>query len=246
MVCSSSISNFREKLKKRTELKEYKFPKDIFKPAIFFGLYHIFDYLKFAIHLGDKRVFWCGADITYLEENFLLRGNFFWRFLFFHIRAKHFCENEVERLKLMEMGINSDVTPMIFDDPSKYQISYKPSDTPKVFATYHKGREEEYGVFQHPQVDWFCDLSEEEFNEKIKSYQGCLRINKFDGFAESLAKSVLMGQYQFSVYIPYEYMESSMLFREWLDNLVNKDPNYEAEKYWRKILEANLNKVLYE
>lgn len=232
--CSSSIENWKEKLKARTKLPEWNM-FHLYDDVIFFGLYHIGDYMKYYLHQGRKTVFWCGSDILALTRPHAD--------MIASIRARHFCENEVEQDALLRWGIVSTIAPMIFDDPSKYQITYQHSTTPRVFATYHKGSEKEYGYFEHPQLDWFHDLSEEEFNEKIKNYQGCIRPSVFDGFAESLAKSVLMGQYQLTT-IPYPGMDSKMDFKKWLKKLSYKrKPNPLAEE-WRNRLEESLKLIL--
>jgi len=226
---SSSIANFHEKLDKRLKLNR-KF--SLFAPTIFIGMYHWVDYIRFIFHLGEKKIFWCGSDILALEKTWVKK-------LILGQNKQNFVENWVEFKKLDSFGSKHvNTIPMIFDDPDKYPICYKPSPTPRVFATYHKGREKEYGYFEHPQVDWFCDLSEDEFNEKIKEYQGCIRLNRFDGFAESLAKSVLMGQYQYSAYIGYPGMESRILFDQWLEKLANQPVNPLAI-YWRRTLEES-------
>jgi len=224
---SKSIANFKDKLEKRLELHD-RFT--FFGNTIFIGLYHQVDYLRFIVNRGEKKVFWCGSDILALREHTL------WRFVIKHIQAKYYCENDLERLTLEDLGITAEITPMIFDDPDKYQVCYKHSDNPRVFATYHKGREEEYAVYLYPQVHWFCDLSEEEFNEKIKSYQGCIRLNRFDGFAESLAKSLLLGQYQWSE-ISYPYMTTTQSLYQWLSDLKNKKEPNPASQWWREHLE---------
>ncbi len=228
-VYSSSIANWHDKLDKRLGLER---GWRMNEPVIFIGLYHWVDYLKFIFARGEKKVFWCGSDVVSLQDSW-------WRYIVANQDAEHFCENYVESdLLYQTLGIEATVIPMIFDDPSKYQNSYKHSDTPRVFATYHKGREYEYGWFYHPQVDWFCDLTEDEFNEKIKSYQGCVRLNKFDGFAESLAKSVLLGQYQWSE-IPYPDMKTTQTLYQWIEDLKNKTVSNPASEVWRARLEES-------
>lgn len=234
---SSSISNFREKLLKRTKLKEWT-PKDLFRPTIFFGAYHWGDWARILLHRGRKTIFFCGSDILALKKHMVAR------ILIRASRARFICENEVEHKALAHMGIDAEILPMIFDETNSIETSYKHSDSPRAFATYHKWREKDYGYFEHPQLDWFCDLSEKEFNEKIKEYQGCARFNTFDGFAESLARSVLMGQYQYSI-IPYKHMTCTYTFDQWINSLKDKKAaNIEGQLYWKTKLEENLWRVL--
>jgi hypothetical protein len=44
-----------------------------------------------------------------------------------------------------------------------------------------------------------------QFNKETKDMQGALRLTEFDGFAETVAKSILRGQYPVSI-IEYPYM----------------------------------------
>lgn len=97
-----------------------------------------------------------------------------------------------------------------------------------------------------PNVIYHGKVPEDQFNEEIKQYQGCIRLNRFDGFAETLAKSVLMGQYQWSK-IPYPYMacDNDMSLRAWLDSLPHgTEPNYAGASYWREKLQESLEGVM--
>lgn len=230
--CSSSIANFRDKLHKRLGLEVWQWWKNRNDRVIFFGLYHWKDYLRFIWHRGQKKVFWCGSDILALEDRPI------WQSLIRNSTAKHYCENHVEEYHLSSMGIIAFIEPMIFDDPNKFKISYKWSKKPKFFASYHSGREIEYNWHNNPQVDFLEGLSEQQFNEKIKSYQGAVRYNRFDGFAETLAKSVLMGQYPFSqIEYPHIFSMTEKV------NSLPKQPNYEGRKYWLKVFQESLKEL---
>lgn len=231
---SSSISNFKEKLLKRFNCEEYRGLRDINEPTIFIGLYHWRDWFRFLRHRGKKKTLWCGSDILALGKHPI------WSKLIAQSEATHYCENRVERAKLYEYGIESEIRPMIFDDPNQFEINYKWSAQPKYFATYHKGREDEYGYMDHPMVDFLTGYSEKQFNEKIKNYQGAIRFNYFDGFAESLAKSALMGQYPVSR-IEYPYIRKIELGIDYTS--LPKEPNYEGREYWLNTLENNLKVI---
>jgi hypothetical protein len=198
---------------------------------VFFGCYHIGDYLRIFLHIGQKKIFFCGSDILALSPRIapLLRG-------------EHYCENEVEKQELYRNGIRAVILPMIFTE-FESKDCYKQADNPRVFATYHKGRERSYGYFEHPQIDWLCDMPEKEFDKKIRQYQGCARFNHFDGFAESLAKSVLLGQYQWSE-IPYEGMGHTATFEQWLKSLKDKKQSNPRRLIWKDRLEKNLQTLL--
>lgn len=252
---SSSISNWREKISKRYGLQEVYWP--IFGDTIFFGLYHVVDYLRFVSCQGRKKVFWAGSDILALEKTWL------WKRIIPRIKAEHLCENYVEQDKLKEMGIESVAQPIFLSKIP--EISYWPSERVDVYTTMRPGSEVIYGskiieelacafpdfnfhiygvegtitgnIFYHGKV------SEEEFNADIQNYHACLRLNEFDGFGDALAKSVLMGQWPISI-IAYPHIKHASSSLSLVSNL--KDlrtrlvPNYEARNYWLKELSKNI------
>lgn len=233
---SSSIANFHDKLQAYLKLNDWHWWRNRNDRVIFFGLYHWKDYLRFIWHRGPKKTFWCGSDILALEQHPL------WLWFYRKQSGQDYCENEVEYEKLWKLGIFSKISPMLFDDPDKYPISYKWQPYPKYFATYHKGRETEYGYGSYERIDFLEGFSPEKFDEKIKEYQGTIRFNEFDGFSENLAKSVLMGQWPASR-IWYRYIinfsdPKKLLF------FPPKEPNYEASNYWRKTLKENKDEVV--
>jgi hypothetical protein len=237
--CSSSISNFKEKIARWSGLEEWSYSK-LFRPVIFFGLYHWKDYLRFILHRGPKKVFWCGADILHLGQAFF--GPFTKSLLVKWVKAKHYCENEVERRELSWYGIYAEIRPVYFGEIPA--ISFKPTDHPVLFLTYHRGREEEYG-FQYslysPYIDSLIGLDEDGFNELVKHYQGAIRFNRFDGFAETLAKSILMGQYPIS-FIRYPHIAClrDISLEEHIEQLkIKTEPNVEGREYWLEVLEEN-------
>lgn len=244
---------------------------------IFFGLYHWKDYLRFIWHRGPKKVFWCGSDIL----NAIDRYHRLW--LVPKIKAKHYCENEVEQDFLKHhLDIDAEIRPMLFDEPIKYRICYTWVEKPNVYINCHPDREKEYGIdqivelaylfpnitfhvygisqsevwfdnsinemrnlyYQLPNLIYHGHVEERLFNEHIKNFQGCIRLNEFDGFAETLAKSVLLGQYQFSKieYPKMNYNSITGFLEQFKDR---KEPNYEASNYWRKTLKENAHEVAH-
>lgn len=207
-VVSSSVANFEEKIDRKFGYSKWTFAA-LFKPTVFFGMYHPLDYAKFILHRGEKTVFWCGADILNLAKSP-------WQQVLRYVPARHVCENEIERAKLLELGIYASIKPQFFDDFPK-EISFKATRKPHVYLTMHEGREKEYGL------DWILSAAQElpeitfhvygilgedtknvryhgrvenrQFNEEIKEYQASIRLNRFDGFSEITAKSILLGQY---------------------------------------------------
>lgn len=75
-------------------------------------------------------------------------------------------------------------------------------------------------------------ITKEEMNEDIKDMTGALRLTKFDGFSEIIAKSFLWGQYPVSL-IPYPYATHPDAIKE-LKGYT--EPNYEAVKYYKTII----------
>jgi len=205
--------------------------------TIFFGMYHWFDYLRYRMHWGKKAIFWCGADILNIRPS--------WRFP----NTIHYCENTVEYEALRWRGIHADIRPSLFDIPEAI-THFTPTDHPHVYMNAHPGREVEYGVpmvkilaSALPHITFHVygisgdstanliyhgNVAPEAFKREIEGYQAALRLNEFDGFSEILARSALMGQYQYSI-IPYPHMEPiSGLWT--LDQKLT--PNYDGQRYW--------------
>mgnify|MGYP001596468949 CR=1 FL=1 len=132
---SSSVINFREKAERIWKLQRYVSPRDIFKPVVFFGMYHYLDYLHFILHRGRKVIFWCGSDILNLTP--------FWAKRF--KRGKHYCENKIEQDKLFKLEIKAQVSSSFLEDINDFPITYKWQERPQVFLTTHINREYEYG-----------------------------------------------------------------------------------------------------
>ena len=223
-------------------------------------MYNLSDYIRFLIHRGSRRVFWCGSDIQNLT-------------LFWSRRLKnanHFCENEVEQRALRKMGLTAEITPMLFDDPADFPISYESDKNVHVYLTAHLGREREYGIpiveeiaRQLPDVIFHIygifDYSgahnviyhgrvpEEQFNAEIKNYHCALRLNQFDGASEIMVKSVLMGQYPISK-IEYPYISAYKTQRRLIHLLRSlkerKEPNYTARNWWVEQIRKSLQTIL--
>lgn len=233
-------------------------------------MYNYVDLVRFFSHSGPKRIFWCGGDILRLEQNpfrgfvsHLLNG------------YKNYCENSGEQKKLKKLGVTASIAPMIFDDfkseiPTPWVFPVK--NTIHLFTTLHKYREDEYGLKRIYDLAAFAKdihfhiygikgsrklsnvtyhgfVENDQFNEEIKKYHGALRLNEFDGFSESLAKSSLLGQYPVSI-IEYPHVISPAGKKN--KSLVNairriakkKGPNETGRDYWKKTLDESLNRVL--
>ena len=251
---SSSISNFEGKLKRKFGIPKWHWLKSRKKRAVFFGLYNTVDYCRFLWHSGERTVFWCGSDILNLEKREL------WQGVLNIPRATHICENGVEHGALALMGIQSEVRPCLFEPLSDTGIHYSHSETPHVFLTCHKGREEEYGVNtvlnmaplvpevtfhiygiegeDTANVRYHGRVPNERFNEEIKEYQAALRLNEFDGFAETLAKSIILGQWPITkiYYTGMTYVETKEDLVVALRDLKTKYESNPSRSYWLEAL----------
>lgn len=258
---SSSISNWREKIRARYKLKDYIWWKHWNKSVVFFGLYNPVDYFKFFLNRGNKTIVWCGSDV--------LQAGWLFRILQIMPKVKHICESKVEWGVLSLMLQRSDVMrqPLFFGDPNKYPISYKFSNNPQVFMHINKNAGTEsglqtildiadkvpevtfhiYGRVSEPKVlfniVFHGFVPEDQFNEEIKEYQGALRLHEFDGFADTVAKSALMGQWPITA-IRYPMISQAsdktrLIFQ--LKRLSRrKRPNYKASNYYYKVFTKSL------
>ena len=254
---SSSIVNWREKILKRYGLPEVRYP--FRQNTLFFGLYHWVDWLKFALCQGKRKVFWCGSDILALEKTY------YWKHVIAKLKSEHICENYVEQQKLREVGIEARVQQICLSTPYP-ELSYKYKRNSDVYICVTQNRESEYGLttlitvaklvseitfhvfgvlrpWQQPNVVYYGKVSERVFNQSIKNFHACLRLNEFDGFGDALAKSALMGQWPISAiaYPHITHAPGTEALIGALKELKNKkEPNYEGREYWLKELGKNL------
>lgn len=260
--CSSSIANFHKKISQNFPLYEKKFALN--SDIVYFGLYHPLDYLRFILNRGRKKVFWCGGDILNLSDTKIFKK------IISKISAQHFCENDREYAVLKKMGIFAEITPFFFGNIHSYSISYKPSKNPNLYISAHPRREHEYGVeiiekiaksvpfavfhifgikrkSKNKNVIYYGNLLEKDFDRKIKNFQSGLRLNRFDGFGEILAKSILFGQYPMS-YIAYPHIihipDEKTLISEIYLLREKKKPNLQGRNYWKKVFEKSREKLL--
>ena len=241
--CSSSVNNWEERIRPWAA----KRPSDSFW---FFGIYHWGDILRFALKPGKKTIFWCGSDILALTP---LKA-------WFIRKAEHRCENAVEQITLYNFRIYATIQPVFFGDPTKFRPTFNPSRKVHAYLCAHEGREEEYGVNKvlkkakdlpsvifhvygvEPKetppenVIFHGRVSEEQFNRDIPFYHIALRFNEFDGFSDVLAKSVLLGQFQYSA-IKYPHMFSGKQWAKYMRFAVKaKKHNQQAWEYWHHTL----------
>ena len=218
---------------------------------VFFGLYRPKDFLLFLLHRGPKSVWWCGSDI--------LAAGWHYRWLQ-RINARHICENEIEQGILQVMLQQEvEVRPIFLGNPDEFKLSYKQSKTPEVFIHINQNAERESGFFtieriakrlpyikfhiygkmasrntEH-NIHFHGFVPEEHFNREIRQYHGALGLHYFSGFDDTVAKSVLMGQYPITK-INYPHIDSYKDEEELiklLDELKNKkESNYKIREYY--------------
>lgn len=167
--------------------------------------------------------------------------------------CESYVENEVEQRRLQHFGIDSKVVPSFLGDVNDYDVEYEMSSMPKVYASVSGDDFELYrwdGVETlaraNPGIEFHLYGNEkrwqtrcknvvvhgrvpkEKMNAEIKKMHGGLRLLKFDGFSEILAKSVLWGQWPISA-IDYPHM----LGVEEIQRLhaLNR-PNVEGREYY--------------
>ena len=251
-------------------IKEYNPETDKELSVIFFGVYGLPDFWKIWRHKGKKWILWAGYDILHLQNGYHLEDGGGIRLdstpvaEWINKYCESWCENEVERIALQDMGIEAKICPSFLGQVDDYKITYKQNDRPSVYLSANVGREREYGwdiveniadrcevdFHLYGSSDWETERSnvivhgripKEQMNEEIKTMQCGLRLNmEIDGFSEITAKSVLWGQYPI---VPqsygYPYLTS---FRD-LNNLIfqlNKlkykaEPNPARDYYVRTL-----------
>lgn len=148
--------------------------------------------------------------------------------------CESYVENEVEKNALASVGVRAKVVPSFLGNVNKFEVSFKPGN--KLYTSVSGDDFELYGwhmlpylARENPDIEFHCygntkplpillpqalpnlifhgRVPKEVMNAEIKEMQGALRLTKFDGFSEILAKSILMGQWPVSL-IDYPFMFS--------------------------------------
>jgi tetratricopeptide (TPR) repeat protein len=206
------MSFFGQRLERFYGFSRYNPQTDLAKPVLFQGLYFQEDYDLFQRHQGRTTVFWNGSDVLRMLNNVEWQ-----RIVAEKIDVSHFCHNQQLQSELALVGIKATIHPVFFSDVNRYEPSFKPSKTPQVYMTSHPGRNPEYGIDtvleiapELPDVTFhvygvdgdstdnvkFHGLVDEGVvDREIVDFQGCLRLNKHDGFSQSVMKSILLAQY---------------------------------------------------
>lgn len=230
-------------------------------PTVFMGMYSLVDFYALWRHRGHKAILWCGSDITRFASGYWLdnegaiklRAHELARWI--SKNCESWCENEVEKKALDKMGIEAFVCPSFLGEVEKFKSCFVPGN--KVYASVSGDNFSQYGWLEidklakdNPDIEFHLygnqkewrrmhsnlfvhgRVPKEQMNKEIRVMQGALRLNKFDGFSEVLAKSVLMGQWPVSI-IPYPHM---LLVEELSEIKSKKVPNIRGRDYYIKTL----------
>jgi len=182
-----------------------------------------------------------------------------------NLNCESWVENKVEHDTLSFLGIKSHICPSFLGDVNKIDVSYKYSEKPKLYTSVSGDDFGLYGwndicdiADQHPGIEFHFygntkpfkpllnninnnviihgRVSKEKMNKEIAEMQGAIRMVKFDGFSEIIAKSLLMGQWPVSsIEYPHtvpireiarikELEKPNIMGREYYLNKLNKFP----------------------
>lgn len=201
--------------------------KDTKEPTVFMGLYGLPDFFTLWRHKGKKYILWCGSDITHFQNGYWLDDKGMIKIEpsalaeWINKYCENWCENEVERKALEEMGIEAQVCPSFMGNIDDYKVEYKHEERPQVYLSVSGNNFKMYGWDIVEQIADRCDLCDfhlygntyewktkhsnvfvhgrvpkEQMNEEIKKMQCGLRLCvDMDGASEITMKSVLWGQY---------------------------------------------------
>ncbi|MEK7180262.1 MAG: hypothetical protein AAB706_02200 [Patescibacteria group bacterium] len=251
--------------------KKYNSKTDKDKPCVFFGLYGLPDFYELWRHRGKKWILWCGSDIRNFINGYWLengggiklcpKGLAKW----INQNCENWVENEVEQRMLAGHGITAKVCPSFLGNVEKFEITYKPAEKPKVYASVSGDDFKLYGwdtieriVGRVPEVDFYLygsknwktkhknviirgRVSKKIMNKETEKMQAGFRPVEFDGCSEIIVKAILRGQYVISriayPFCPAYQNDDELIFQ--LKNLSQKSfPNWRAW-FW---FSNNLNK----
>lgn len=165
-----------------------------------------------------------------------------------NLHCDSYVENDVEKNALWCLGIQAKaVIPSFLGNVDDYPPQVHRTDKQRYYTSVSGDDFELYGWYEIPKLatenpdteyhlygstnglpepHWYFPniinhgrVSQEQMDEETRTMTGALRLTKFDGFSEILAKSYLWGQQPLSPYIKYPYKN-----REDLLQVLNKYP----------------------
>lgn len=234
------------------------------EPTVFFGLYGLPDFFALWRHKGRKCILWAGSDINNFTNGYWLddKGDIkldpvplaAW----INKNVDNYVENEVEKLALAKLGIESKVVPSFLGNVDDFPLCYKPSEKIRLYTSVSGDDFKLYGwdkipklaslnpaVEFHlygntsnpfrarlPNIFFHGRVPKEQMNAEIKEMTGALRLTEFDGFSEIIAKSLLWGQWPVSL---IEYPHT--LKPENIDMLVvAREPNIKGREWLLEVV----------
>jgi len=220
-VCSTYYCQGMGFFGKKAEQWFGKYNKE--KPTFFVGLYFDECYKTFLQHSSDRYVFWNGSDVLRLLRN---SGH---QEILKKVPAIHACHNEQLIAELASVGVKALIRPIFFGDVNKYKKT-------ACYMIAHPGRESEYGVDQviqfaeiHPEYNFSVyglsgvssknilykgHIDENIMDSEIEKMNICLRLNKHDGFSQTVIKALLMGH---RVVTDINFLELPVNNFDWLE-----------------------------
>ncbi len=220
-------------------IKEYDPEKQINDNVVFCGLYGLPDFFALWRHKGKKAIWWCGSDIRHFIKGYWLEDGGKIRLSnkplaeWINKYCDNWVENQVEYEALKKCGIESKICPSFLGDVKKFKPQklskekrYYSSVSGNDFKLYdwdlinkiaRKNKDTKYFLYGNT-IPWKAPknvivrgrMSQEDMNNEIKTMTGAIRMVKFEGFSEILAKSILWGQKPISL-IKYNYTRKSLL-----------------------------------
>ena len=193
--------------------EKYNPQEDQKEPALFW-LYFQEDYEYLLGHEDKKFVFWHGSDVlrlrNFMELRYYLRD--------IHAEEiQHACHSKLLQDELAELGIYAQIRPVFWNNIDKYKHSYEYSNKPELYICSKEKREIEYGEgyvvslskifpdcrfhvygaegYSTENLIYHGTVSEKTIDAETKDMQICLRLNKHDGFSQTVMKAILMGQF---------------------------------------------------
>lgn len=195
-------------------------------PVVFCGLYGLADFYALWRHKSKKYIWWCGSDVTHFVNGYWLDDNGDIRIdptplaQWIDKNCESWCENDVEKKALAEVGITAQVCPSFLGNVDDYDIEFVTNERPEVYMSVSSNNFQLYGWDILEEIADKCDVDFhlygntepwntkhsnvfvhgrvplEQMNAEIKKMQCGLRLCvEMDGFSEVTAKSVLWGQY---------------------------------------------------
>lgn len=229
-------------------------------PTVFFGMYGMQDLQALYNHDGKAAVLWAGSDIRNLNNGYWLDSVGKSRMINippFLKDVPHFCENIVEQIALEAAGLEDvEVIPSFLGNIDDYPAQEINTNKRRYYSSVSGDDFELYGwdeierwadrypdiefhlfgnrqrlITRFPNLFYYGRVSQEEMDEKTRTMTGALRLTRFDGFSEILAKSILWGQAPVSPYIHYPGVARSLEDktkpnREGWVKIINKYPWY--------------------